>query len=163
MDFGALTGWDYLLILLTGLSVLLGLVRGMIRTVFALGAWIIALLGTPQVGPIVVELAGFEEHAWVMLALTFVGLFALVRLIGVLVGKAVAGVGLNGLDRVAGGVVGAVRAVVIVALVVAAARLTGMDRDESWQQARSRPLLDWIALAIDPYLPARPERRIELT
>ncbi len=163
MELGALTGWDYLLLLVSGFSIVLGLLRGVIRTVFALAAWVVALLGTPQFGPIAVEMAGFEEQAWVILALTFVALFAAVRLIGTLVGKAVAGVGLSGLDRVAGAAFGVVRALVIVALIVAAARLTGMDQGPAWQEARSRPLLDWIAVMIDPYLPARPERRIQST
>lgn len=163
MNWGALTGWDYLLLLVTGLSVALGLLRGVILTIFALGAWIIALLGTPLVGPIAVEMAGFEAHAWVILVVTFIVLFATVRLVGVLVGKAVAGVGMKGVDRVAGGMFGVVRALVIVALLVAAARLTGMDQGPAWEQARTRPVLEWIAATIDPYLPARPQRQIRLT
>lgn len=163
MELAAFTGWDYLLALVAGLSIVLGLLRGMVRTVFALGAWLVALLGTPQIGPIAVEMAGFEEHEWVVLALTFIVLFALVRLIGVLIAKAVKGVGLGGADRFAGALFGVARAVVIIALVVAAARLTGLDQGAGWQQAVSRPLLDGIAAAIDPYLPAQPKHRIQST
>lgn len=162
MDFGALTGWDYVLVLVVGISVLIGLIRGMIRTVFALGAWVVALIGAPLLAPLAIEYTGFQEKSWVMVVLVFLVLFVLVRLLGALLSKAINGIGLGGADRLAGGLFGVLRALVLVALMVAAARLTGMDNDQSWQKAYSRPLLDWIADVIDPYLSARPERQIKL-
>ncbi len=163
MDFGSLTGWDYLLVLIVGISVLIGLIRGMIRTVFALGAWVIALIGAPQLAPLAIQYTGFQDKSWVMVVLVFLVLFVLVRLLGALLAKAVNGIGLGGADRLAGGMLGVLRALVLVALLVAVARFAGFDKDQSWQQARSRPLLDWIAEVIDPYLSARPERQIRLT
>jgi membrane protein required for colicin V production len=162
MDFGSLTGWDYLLALVLGISVLIGLIRGMIRTVFALGAWVVALLGAPQLAPLAIEYSGFQDRSWIMVVLVFIVLFVLVRLLGALVSKAINGIGLGGADRLAGGLFGVLRALVLVALLVAAARLTGMDQDQSWQKAYSRPLLEAIAEVIDPYLSAQPERQIRL-
>ena len=162
MDWASLTGWDYLLVVVVGISVLMGLIRGMIRTIFALGAWVVALIGAPLLAPLAIEYTGFQDKSWIMVVLLFLVLFVLVRLAGGLLSKAANGIGLGGADRLAGALVGVLRGLILVALLVAAARLTGMDKEQSWQKAQSRPLLDWMAGLIDPYLAARPERQIQL-
>jgi hypothetical protein len=47
VSLGSVTGWDWFVILVLSGSVLLGLWRGLIRTVFGLAAWVIALVGGP--------------------------------------------------------------------------------------------------------------------
>ncbi|MFO0459874.1 MAG: CvpA family protein, partial [Burkholderiales bacterium] len=45
------TGWDWFVAIVLLLSVGIGALRGLVRTVFALGAWVVALLGVPIAGP----------------------------------------------------------------------------------------------------------------
>ena len=45
-----LTGWDWFVLMVVGLSMLFGLIRGLIKTVFALAAWGVAIVATPITG-----------------------------------------------------------------------------------------------------------------
>jgi membrane protein required for colicin V production len=60
-----LTFWDWLILVIGGLSVLIGLWRGMVRSVFALAGWVIALLGTPLLFPVVADMVKIEQ-SWLL-------------------------------------------------------------------------------------------------
>lgn len=156
MTLAMLTGWDYLIGLTLVISVLLGLFRGLMKTVFALAGWVVAFVGAPVVSPPFVELTGLQQYPWVILVLAFFVLFILVRSIGILLAKLMSSAGLGGADRALGGLIGAARALLIVAVVAVVGHALGWHQSASWQQAVSRPLLDTIVANVIPYLPARP-------
>ena len=73
VSVAALTGWDYFVIAALLISVALGMLRGLVRTVFALAAWIVALIGTPLVRALIIvtivalvarHLGADREAAW---------------------------------------------------------------------------------------------------
>lgn len=150
-----LTGWDWFVLLTSVLSLGLGLLRGLVRTVFALAGWVVSLLGTPLV-------MGWM-HPWVPQALPmpvlavviFLVLLIGTRLLGGLAARALHGVGLGGLDRLLGGALGALRAVIIILLVALVAHLNGLSAEPAWQQAWSKPLLDRLVHWAEPFLPER--------
>ncbi|HVL58725.1 MAG TPA: CvpA family protein [Burkholderiaceae bacterium] len=151
----SLTVWDWLVVLICALSVLVGLVRGLVRTVFALGAWVAGLLGAPIVVPQLLPAATEFVPPWVVYVICFITLFFAVRLLGVAIGRGISELGLSGADRIAGGALGAVRAVAIIALVAVGAHLAGFSRAPAWQLAKTRPLLDAAVLWVEPMLPER--------
>ena len=155
MGFSALTGWDWFVALVCLLSVMLGLWRGMVRTVFGLAAWIVALLGTPLFGARLIEMAGLQAHPWVVFTVLFVALLVGVRWLGSLLARALGTIGLGGADRGLGAALGAARALVVITLVVAGARALELHHTEAWRASLSRPLLDRLVLWIEPYLPQR--------
>jgi membrane protein required for colicin V production len=155
MSFAALTGWDWFVTLVCLLSVLLGLWRGMVRTVFGLAAWIVALIGAPMLGPGLVETAGLQAHPWVVFTTLFVALLVGVRVLGSLLARAMGSIGLGGADRGLGAALGAARALVVITLAVAGARALDLHHTEAWRTSLSRPLLDRLVLWIEPYLPQR--------
>lgn len=155
MGLSSLTGWDWFVALVCLLSVMMGLWRGMVRTVFGLAAWIVALLGTPLFGPRLVETAGLQAHPWVVFTLVFVALLVGVRVLGSLLARALGTVGLGGADRGLGAALGAARALVVITLAVAGARALDLHEGDAWRASLSRPLLDRLVLWIEPYLPQR--------
>ncbi|RPH64850.1 MAG: hypothetical protein EHM83_07565 [Burkholderiales bacterium] len=158
MSVDALTGWDYFVIATLLISIALGLLRGLVRTVFALAAWVVALLGAPLVTGPLLAATGWALHPLFVAVLVFFALLISVRLTGGLVARALAKVGLGLADRSLGAVLGVVRALIIVTVVALAGRHLGADRETAWQQALSRPLLDELVSWVMPYLPSRTEK-----
>ncbi|MCX7275187.1 MAG: CvpA family protein [Burkholderiales bacterium] len=155
MSLPLLTGWDWFVLITLGLSSVLGLVRGLVRTLFGLASWLVALLLTPVLAPLLIdriELAQFAIGIWVLL---FIGLFALVRVSGHALAGGLRATGLGGVDRLGGALFGVIRALALIVLVVAGATLMVFDREPMWRDAASRPLLDAIADWIEPHLPRR--------
>jgi len=154
-SLASVTGWDWFVILVLTGSVLLGIWRGLIRTVFGLAAWVIALVGGPVLTPMLVERTGMQEHVWVVLLALMLALLIGTRLIGAVLARAISKVGLGFADRGLGGVLGALRAFVVIVLAATAAHLMQLDKRQAWREAHTRPLLDSIVTWVQPYLPER--------
>jgi membrane protein required for colicin V production len=153
LSIAGTTAWDAFVLLVMTLSLLLGLFRGLVRTVFALASWVVALLGVP------VALTWWGEAlpvGWprpLMAALVFLVLFVSVRVLGSLAGRALHGLGLGLLDRFLGAVLGLARGLLVVLVVALPAHLMGYSQQPEWQQARVRPLLDALVRWAEPWLP----------
>jgi len=151
-----LTGWDWLLGGLVFVSVALGLLRGLVRTAFALASWVVPLVGALLGSPVLIAVMGLNAPVWALALPVFLILFLVTRYIGLLIARGLAAVGLGGIDRLLGGAVGVARALIVFAIVALAAAAAGFDRDAAWREARCRPLLDEITARLIPHLPARP-------
>ena len=150
-----MTGWDWFVLITLGLSVGYGFFIGLIRTLFGLASWVIALVGTPLLAPPAILATGQMQYGIAIWVAVFIGLLIVVRLVGNLLAKGLRAGGLGGVDRLTGALFGLLRAAVLIVLVVAAARMLGIDSSESWRGAFCKPLLDAIAHQIEPFLPQR--------
>lgn len=151
----AITGWDWFVLIVALLSIGLGVLRGLVRTVFALAAWVVALLGVPLASPWLIRVMPDAVPNAVGYVVVFVLLFAAVRALGALAVRALHGVGLGGADRALGAVLGVARALLVVLVVAVVAHLMGQSRQPAWQQAQVRPLLDAMVAWAEPFLPER--------
>lgn len=155
MTLPTLTAWDWFVLLALGLSAGYGFVFGLARTLFGLAAWVAALVGTPMLAPYLIEASGLRAHPAFVWVVLFIALLLLVRMIGAALAKGLKASGLGGVDRISGGVFGIARALLLIVLVVACARMLGVDRGPGWREAFSRPLLDAVSNWIEPFLPQR--------
>lgn len=155
VSLSTLTGWDWFVILLCVFSVALGVWRGMIRTVFGIGAWVVALVGAPLAAPAVIDATAMQAHPWVVLIVLFVMLMVVVRIVGNLLARALDKAGLGGADRGLGALLGVARALLLLLVVAVAAHALGLDQSRSWRVSYSRPLLDALVHWVEPYLPER--------
>lgn len=153
IDPAALTGWDWFVAGALLISTGLGVLSGLVRTVFALAGWIVGLIGAPLATPSVLALTGWDVHPLFVMAMLFFALLVIVRLIGVLLSRLLSKIGLGGVDRTLGALLGVARALLIVTVAVVVARGIGAHQDASWQQALSRPLLEELLALVDPLLP----------
>ena len=150
-----LTGWDWFVLAVLVLSVGVGLARGLVRSVFALAAWVTAFLGAPLVATLAIDALGLQSAGpWTFVA-AFVAVFAVVRVAGGLLSGGLRRAGLGSVDRALGGVLGLARALVLVAVAVVGASALGWNREPAWTQALVRPLLEGMLVRIEPLLPER--------
>lgn len=150
-----LTGWDYFIIATVLISVVLGVLRGMVRTVFALAGWVAALIGAPIATAPLLAATGWTLHPLFITVLLFFAILIVVRLIGGALARALAKVGLGAVDRSLGALLGVLRAAIIVVVAALIGRYFGADLQPAWQQATLRPVLDELVLQAEPMLPRR--------
>ena len=158
---------DWVLLGVIALSLLVGLLRGFVKEVFALAVWAAAFFVAFQFSGVVAEqLAGQVSLPSARNALAFGSLFLLVLLVGglltYLVGLLVEKTGLSGTDRLLGGVFGALRGLLLVIGLVLVAGFTPVPQDPWWDESRViqsvLPLAEWAA----GFLPESIREHLEL-
>jgi membrane protein required for colicin V production len=138
------TAWDYTLVAVVLGSVLLGLLKGLVRTIFGLAAWFVAALVALFAGPALMVSLQVSLPLPFFMFLVFLVVFLVTRIAGTLIARGLAWVGLGGVDRVLGALFGAVRAALIMIVIVLAAFMLDWHREPAWEKAWSKPLLDDI-------------------
>lgn len=160
-----MTGFDYTVVAVIALSVLLGWWRGLVYEVLSLLAWIaavvVARLFANSLAPYMPSALGAGA---IKIAAAFAALFIVTLLVGSIVtwllSKLVKWVGLSWLDGLLGALFGMMRGVLVVVLAVVLAGLTDLPQAPFWRNAwSSRPLAD-IALATSVWLPDSVARRL---
>ncbi|MBF2760951.1 MAG: CvpA family protein [Ectothiorhodospiraceae bacterium AqS1] len=158
---------DYAILVIVGLSALLGLIRGMIRDLLSIAGWIAALLAAVFFTDIVAAwLVDWVGSPVIRQAIAFVSLFIgvlllsapLVRVVGELVDRS----GLSGMDRILGFFFGFLRGVVIVALLVMLSWSTPLPRQPWWEGSALIAYLEYPADQLRRLLPDDLERYFHL-
>ncbi|MBI5911008.1 MAG: CvpA family protein [Betaproteobacteria bacterium] len=159
-----MTWFDYAVIAIVGLSVLLALIRGVVREIAALAGWAAAL--------ILSGLFAQELAQWLPIVLSpvlkaviaylaiFLGVLLLSGLAGVLLAKLFRAAGLGFTDRAVGALFGLVRGVLIVFVAVMLAGLTSLPREPFWREAALSGPIETAVLAARPALPKDLAQRI---
>lgn len=147
------TLWDWFILIVGLLSTLSGCWRGFVRLAFGMAGWVMALLFTVPVTAMVLVLlrelsvaAESTPPTIVIQVLIFIVLLLLVWWAGALVRRLLLALRLGGLDRFLGGVLGLLRALLIVAIAAMIALRLGFANEPAWRNAISAPLLDQLAL-----------------
>jgi membrane protein required for colicin V production len=145
-----MTAFDYIVLSVLILSCALGIWRGIIREVFALGAWIVAIVCTMLFGQWLTNaLPMGTTPIWLKAltgyALVFVGVFIAISVIGFIFTKVIASVGLSFVDRALGGAFGVLRGGLIVVLLVLFGGAAGLSQSEWWQQSASAKPFETLA------------------
>jgi len=161
-----MTAFDIAVIIVITLSALIGIWRGVIREVFALAAWIAAvvcmflfgsrlgnMLPIAQDTPWLRTLAGY--------ALVFIGVFVVLSVAGFLFSKVVNAIGLSFVDRALGMMFGLVRGALIVVLLVFVAGATTLPQMSWWQDSVTAKPLATMAAILRSKLPDDLAKRIK--
>lgn len=160
-----MTTFDYVVLAIVGLSVILSVWRGAVRELFALAAWIVAFFVAQVYGAdLAALLPGAIENASIRLlvgvVIVFVSILILAALIALLLSKLIRAVGLGLADRALGGVFGLLRGMLVVLILVLLCGLTALPRQPEWREAMLSPPLEAAALTARAYLPAELSKRI---
>lgn len=144
MTADLLTIADWVILGFIALSVLIGLVRGLVVEVLSIAIWAVAVVLAIQHGEAVSHLfAEAVELPSVRLALGYGLVFFGTTIVGALAlwltRQLVAGSGLGGTDRLLGAGFGLIRGVLLVVVVLTLARVTPLPRDPWWQESRTIP------------------------
>jgi len=160
-----MTAFDYAVLTVILVSVLLGLWRGVVSEILALAAWIVAVFVARAQGSAVanwlsVQIAEPGMRLAVAYVMVFAGVllvFALARMLISLLLKA-AGLGL--LDRLLGAGFGVMRGILVVLMAVLVAGMTPLPKADWWRDATLAPPLETAVIAAKPWLPADAAKRI---
>jgi membrane protein required for colicin V production len=153
---------DVAVVVIVALSVLFAFVRGIVRTLVALVAWIVGLvLALAFASPLAAHLPTFglatdtavPVSQLVAFALIFVGAMICGALITWPLAGIVKAAGLSFVDRFLGGLFGVVRAGALLAALGLVAGVSGLAQRDWWQNSASGPVLARLATAIAPWLP----------
>jgi membrane protein required for colicin V production len=153
-----MTGFDYAVLAVLGLSAVIGIWRGLVREVFALAAWIAATLAA--------MLFAGEVAAWLpasfatplvravsAVIVLFLAVLVAVSLGGIFASRLARAVGLSFADRTLGAVFGIARGALILVVLVLIAGLTALPKEPFWREAKLAAPLETAAIAVKPYLP----------
>lgn len=137
-----MTSFDYIVLIVIGVSALIGLIRGFLREVLSLVAYIAAFVAAiwwgPRASTLLVNLIenGLLRTV-VAYGLIFIIALLLVGLLNMLLGALVDKTGLTPADHGLGGIFGALRGVVLVLALVGLAGYTQLPEEPWWQEAKT--------------------------
>ena len=158
-----MTGFDIAVIAILLVSLSLGLWRGLIYEALSLLGWPLAfVLSRVFANDVVPMMPGEQEVVRIMLAYAVVFVAALI-VWGILVwlaSKLIKAIGLGWLDRVLGGIFGALRGGLVVLALAWLAGLTQMPERPFWRDAQTARLVEDVALWSKVWLPDDIARRI---
>lgn len=153
-----MTVFDYAVLVIIGISVLISLMRGAVREILSLAGWVLAFYIARTYASQVVPLLPYDipSEKLKMLA-AFLILFLAVLLVTSLLSIALSGllkeVGLGWLNRLLGGVFGLLRGLLIVTVLVLLAGMTQLPKDERWTNAMFSAPLEALAKTVLMWLP----------
>ncbi|WP_329743105.1 CvpA family protein [Dyella sp. A6] len=150
---------DYIILVVLGMSVLVGLLRGLVSEVLALATWIAAFWVAWTFGPDVsARLEHHIDEPSIRLvagyALCFVSVLVLGALVRFVIHRLVEGTGLSGTDRLLGMLFGFARGVLLVSLMVFLMGFTNATNDTWWTHSALLPQFQGVATWLGGQLPA---------
>lgn len=158
-----MTGFDFTVIAILLVSLLLGLWRGLIYEVLSLAGWPIAfVLSRLFAGSVAPMMPVSQESIRMALAYAAVFVAALVvwGVLAWLLSRLIKAVGLGWLDRSLGGLFGALRGVLVILVMVWLAGLTSIPEQPFWRGAQTSKAAEDVALLAKSWLPDNIAQRI---
>lgn len=157
---------DVLLIIFFSISILIGIYRGLVKEVLSIGSWVLAGLVAFKFGEqAAVFIKPYIKQEPLDLAIAYVGVFIialiLFSIVSHLVSQLFASSGMSGIDRSLGSIFGALRAAVIVAVLVLVGRFMAMDQQQWWTESQLLPHAEPLVEAIKSYLPEDIVKKID--
>ncbi len=153
-----MTIFDYLVLFVLGTSVLIGVLRGLVKELMSLASWVLAfVLANMFSADLAQMLPEAVPGQTLRVMLAFVALFIGVRLLCALAGMALDAVlkatGLTLADRGLGALFGFLRGCVFVLVAVMLCGMTEIPKQAFWQDALLRPTVESGARMVKPLLP----------
>ncbi len=154
-----LTAFDYAVLAVIGLSALRGAWRGFVSEIFGLIGWMVAFfVACRYVGVVLPYIPatwpGGALTQWVIaFAAIVIGVVLVAGVANALLSRMAQASGLGGVDRSLGMMFGLLRGVLLVLLLVAAAGLTELPKQDFWRNGLLRPFAEQGVHDLKPFLP----------
>lgn len=159
-------GWiDWAFLAVMGLSVIVGVVRGLMYEVMSLLGWVLAYLAAHalagMLAPVIpMGVPGSGLNLAVSFAAVFIGTLIVWNLLSWLVKKLVQASPLNPLDRVLGAVFGLLRGALVALVVATAVNLTPLAESATWRASYGAAGLHEVLSGLRPLLPPEVARHL---
>lgn len=160
-----MTYFDYIVLAILGLSVLIGVMRGLVREVLSILGWVAAFVVaqsyTTQLSPMLPNAIPSESLRYLA---AFVILFLATLLITSLLAIALSQVfkltGLGWIDRIFGAIFGILRGMLILGVLVFLCGLTDVPKNPSWSAAMFSAPLEAMVMSAKSWMPPAIAERI---
>ncbi|MDP1657984.1 MAG: CvpA family protein [Methylotenera sp.] len=153
-----MTSFDYVVLTVIGLSIILSVMRGFFREALAILGWIAAfVVAKTYVNQILPMMPVNIPTESLRILAAFLVLFLATLLISSLLAIALSAIfkkiGLGWLNRLLGAVFGLARGMLIVCIIVFLAGLTDVPNDARWRNAMFSAPIEALVISMLPWLP----------
>lgn len=160
--------FDLVVCTVVGLSLLLGVVRGMVRELVGLATWVVALMLARVLAPsLAAWLPAAVQPDGLRLGLAFGGVVlasvVLASVVAMVLSALVKAAGLSLADRVLGAIFGMGRGILIVLAGVVIAGFTRVPLEPGWRGSVTAPAFEAAARWVSPWLPGTIGSRLKYT
>ncbi|MGB7815496.1 MAG: CvpA family protein [Methylotenera sp.] len=153
-----MTSFDYTVLFIIGISIVVSMMRGAVREVLAIAGWLAAFYVAKTYAAQLIPLlpADIPTESLKVLAaflILFLGVLLVTSLLLIALSGLIKKIGLNWFNRFLGALFGFARGLIIVCVLVLLAGLTSLPKDARWTNAMfSSPLEALVKLAL-PWVP----------
>jgi membrane protein required for colicin V production len=153
-----MTAFDYVVLTILVASIVISVLRGLVKEVLSLLAWLAAFVIANRYGAQMAALLPDAVPAGTVrlvsgFAILFIGTMLLSSLVNLAIAHIIRASGLQVVDRGLGGLFGLARGVLIVLTLVILAGLTDLPRQPVWRDAVLSPMAESAVRTIKPLLP----------
>lgn len=154
-----MTIFDYLVLFVLGASLIISMVRGLVKEVLSLLGWIVAFVVAnayaAQLAALLPEAVPGEVLRLIVAFIAlFIGVRILMGLLSMVLGALLDAGGLSVFDRLLGAVFGVGRGLVIVLAAVILSGMTALPEQDFWKDALLSPYAELGARLVKGFLPA---------
>ena len=162
-----MTVFDYSVLGILGFSILVGLMRGAIREIFSVAGWVLAFYAAKhwnaealQYMP--AQIPGQAIKVIAAFLLVFLVTLFVCSITSIVLTSFIKAAGLGGLNRLLGGLAGAVRGLLLVCVLVMLAGMTELPKDVRWSSAMLSAPLEALVLRLLPWMPDSIRQHVHL-
>jgi len=153
-----MTAFDYIVLAVLGFSIILSVMRGLVKEVLSILAWFVAFyVGrtyTDQMLPLIpTDIPSESLRTLAAFLVLFLATLLLATLLAIAISAIFKKIGLGWLNRILGAVFGAFRGVLIVCILVLLAGMTEMPKDARWKNAMFSAPIEALVVSLLPWLP----------
>src|SRR6187551_1971259 len=153
-----MTSFDYTVLIIIGVSIVVSMMRGAVREMVAIAGWIIAIYVAKTYATQLIPLLppDIPSEALKILAahiIVFFGVLLVASLLIIALSSLIKKIGLNWLNRGVGAVFGFARGLLIVCVLVFLAGLTSLPKDMRWTNAMFSSPLEALVKSALPFMP----------
>lgn len=153
-----MTIFDYIVLTIIGLSVILSVMRGMVREVLAIvgliAAFYVGITYTNQLLPMMpVDIPNDALRVLAAFLVLFLATLLLATLLGIALSAILKKAGLGWLNRFLGALFGIARGLLIVCVIVFLSGLTDIPKDPRWRNAMFSAPIEALVVSLLPWVP----------
>ncbi len=153
-----MTSFDYIILLIIGISILVSMMRGAVREVLAIVGWVVAIIAAKTYAIELVPLLPHDiptDSLKILAAhvIVFFGVLVIASLLTIALSTLIKKIGLNWFNRFLGGFFGFARGLIIVCVLVFLAGLTSFPKDARWTNAMFSAPLEALVKSALPWVP----------
>jgi membrane protein required for colicin V production len=161
-----MTSFDYTVLVIIGVSIVVSMMRGAVREMLAIIGWIAAIYVAKTYATQLIPLLppDIPSEALKILAahiIVFFGVLLVASLLIIALSSLIKKIGLNWLNRGVGAVFGFARGLLIVCVLVFLAGLTSLPKDARWTNAMFSSPLEALVKSMLPFVPQMVAKHVQ--